>query len=277
MRRPITRVGLATAAFGAVLAVTFPTDDLARWALARALPSNGPRVTFRRARLRPAGLVLSDAAVHRDDGSVLLAASRLALRPTLAALLRRPGALAWHLDASVCGGRIDALAGASGANVDARALELEGCELVGFPGVVLGGRAGGTSRLRWSGATPQASGSLEVVDPVWDSSLEIPDVIEPLELHAGRARIEWRIDGHRLTVDRLEVRGGEVRVDASGSAEIDPDDPGASRLDLDVRIAPGADAPAPLRRLLARLPTAPDGTHHVVVHGTADAPLVAAG
>ena len=49
------RILLAGAIFAGVVALTFPTDTLVRWALARALPPGGLRLDFDHAMLRPWG------------------------------------------------------------------------------------------------------------------------------------------------------------------------------------------------------------------------------
>ena len=47
------RILVAGAIFAGVVALTFPTDALVRWALTRALPPGGPRLEFDHATLRP--------------------------------------------------------------------------------------------------------------------------------------------------------------------------------------------------------------------------------
>ena len=84
MRRELP-VAAGTAVFAVVLALSFPTDELARWGLARAPLPDGRFITFERAHLRPWGLVLDGATLRRPDGGALYAVDWLRLRPAWSA------------------------------------------------------------------------------------------------------------------------------------------------------------------------------------------------
>src|SRR5262249_5906473 len=91
MRRALL-VAAATAVFAVVLALSFPTDELARWGLARAPLPDGRFITFERAHLRPWGLVLDGATLRRPDGGALYTADWVRLRPSWGRRPWRPAA-----------------------------------------------------------------------------------------------------------------------------------------------------------------------------------------
>jgi hypothetical protein len=82
------RAMLGGAIFCATLFVMFPTDALVRAVLGRITPSGAAAVVFRQASLRPWGLRLDEVAVRRPDGTAIVTADRLTLRPSLRSLLR---------------------------------------------------------------------------------------------------------------------------------------------------------------------------------------------
>src|SRR5204863_4193065 len=132
LRGMLAGLALATLAFVVVLALTFPTDALVRWALTRALPAGGRAVGFERAHLRPWGLELDGVEVRNPDGTVVIHADWLTLRPSLSGLVGdghtgRP----WHARMGVCAGTVDALADRDTtgdvANVTWTDINLAGC------------------------------------------------------------------------------------------------------------------------------------------------------
>ena len=58
----------AAALFLIVLGLSFPTDQLVRWGLARAPLPEARAITFRHAHLRPWGLVLEGASLRDPSG-----------------------------------------------------------------------------------------------------------------------------------------------------------------------------------------------------------------
>ena len=79
LRGILAGLALAAVAFFVVLALTFPTDAIVHWAIARALPAGGRAVMFERAHLRPWGLELDGVEVRNPDGSVVVHADWLTL------------------------------------------------------------------------------------------------------------------------------------------------------------------------------------------------------
>src|SRR5262245_61655718 len=96
MRRVLLFAGAVVAVFTAVLILTFPTDVLMRRAVERLTPAGAPRLVFEHARLRPWGLRLDQVALERPDGSALVDADWLMLRPSLAGLARDWSGRPWR-------------------------------------------------------------------------------------------------------------------------------------------------------------------------------------
>jgi type II secretion system protein N len=268
MRRALP-VAAATAVFAVVLALSFPTDELARWALARAPLPDGWFITFERAHLRPWGLVLDGATLRRPDGGALYAADWLRLRPSWSGP-------PWRLAAGLLGGTADARLGTDGG---VQSIELTWADL--DLGQVLAalqrgdrvsGRASGSTGLRVT-AGDSASGSGEIVlrDAVWQPSL---GALADAPVHADRATLRWDLDGRHLAVAAFELQGREINLAAKGNiqvaAALD-----ASTLDLHVTLTPQPGMPEQMRRLLDGLPHGADGTRDFVLAGTLDAPRIA--
>jgi type II secretion system protein N len=262
-------VGAATAVFGLVLALSFPTDELARWGLAHAPLPNGRFITFERAHLRPWGLVLDGATLRRPDGGALYAADWLRLRPAWSG---RP----WRVAAGLLGGTVDARLGTDGG---AQTIELTWADLdVGRLLAALqrddrlSGRASGSSGLRvMVGDSASGSGEIVLRDAVWQPSL---GALADAPVHAERATLRWDLAGRRLSVAAFDLRGQEMNLAASGhvqvAAALD-----ASTLDLHVTLTPQPGMPDQMRQLLDALPRGADGTRDFVLAGTLDAPRIA--
>src|SRR5206468_3251237 len=124
------RILVAGAIFAGVVALTFPTDALVRWALTRALPPGGPRLEFDHARMptlklggeRLEGTTAGAATLKGAAGEGTLEVHRMTW-PSAARFL--VGAEAIPIDATVwwtlAGGRLalDAITG-HGAGVEAK-------------------------------------------------------------------------------------------------------------------------------------------------------------
>jgi len=179
MRRALL-VAATTAVFAVVLALSFPTDELARWGLARAPLPDGCFITFERAHLRPWGLVLDGATLRRPDGGALYAVDWLRLRPSWSVP-------PWRLAALQRGDRVS-------------------------------GRASGSTGLRvTAGNPPSGSGEIVLRDAIWQPSL---GALADAPVHAERATLRWDLAGRSLSVAAFDLQGREMNLAASGHVQV---------------------------------------------------------
>jgi type II secretion system protein N len=274
--RTLLRGALAAAAlFAVVLGLTFPTDQLVRWALARLPFPDGHALTFRSARLRPWGLVLDGAAYRRSDGHAVVETDWLRLRPSWTAFLRDRLGRPWHVGAGVFGGMIDARIGADGGGpvIDLSWTDVEVGRLLAAleRDDPLSGRSTGSAALRLPVADA-ASGSGEVTlrTAVWQLPFEM---LEDVPLHADQATLRWSLAEQRLQVASLDVRGEEIDLTARGQVKLAPA-LGASALDVHMTVTPLPGIPPGLRHLLDGLPRRPDGVRDFRLTGTLNAPHI---
>ena len=258
------------AVFGAVLVLTFPTEPLVRHALDRLGPPGA--LTFTRARLRPWGVRLDGVVLHRPDGSPVVSAEWVTLRPSLAGLLSDRTGRPWHAAAAACSGLIEAVFDRDGTGnvlgLTWTDVDLARCPLLAAPGETLTGLAAGDARLRsvasgegrlalraasWSGARPMAGGAQL--------------------LHADTAEATWRLEGRELALGAVAFRGPELDVRGSGTVRL-ADTLAHSALDLVLTVAASPGAPPDVAELIGRLPPRPDATRRVSVTGTVGLPLV---
>jgi type II secretion system protein N len=277
MRTVLKGVLAATVLFTVVLTLTFPTDELVRWVLAHVPVPQGYVLTFQRARLRPWGLVLDDAAYRHDDGKPVVETRWLRFRPSWTAFwsdrLGRP----WHVAAGVFGGTIDGtitaepaaqLVDVSWTDVDVAGL-LAAIQREGL----LTGRSTGHASLRLPLSDPASGeGDFTLRAAAWQPPLE---ALQDVPIHADRASVRWTLADGRVQLSSLDVRGEEVDLTAQGTLRLEQAI-GASRVDLRMTIAPLPGIPPELRRLLDGLPKRADGVHDFLVTGTIDAPHVSA-
>jgi type II secretion system protein N len=268
MRRALLVVA-ATAVFAVVLALSFPTDELARWGLARAPLPEGQFITFERAHLRPWGLVLDRATLRRPDGGALYTADWLRLRPSWSGP-------PWRIAAGLLGGTVDARVGTDGAAQTVELiwadLDLERLLAALQSGERVSGRASGSTGLRLTaGDSPIGSGEIVLRDAVWQPSL---GALADAPVHAEHATLRWDLADRRLSVAAFDLQGREMNLAASGhiqvAAALD-----ASTLDLHVSLTPQPGMPEQMRQLLDGLPRGADGTPDFVLSGTLDAPRIA--
>jgi len=267
-------LALATVAFVVVLALTFPTDALVRWALTRALPAGGRAVGFERAHLRPWGLELDGVEVRNPDGTVAIHADWLTLRPSLSGLVGdghtgRP----WHARMAVCAGTVDALADRDTtgdvANVTWTDINLAGCP--GRLSLATDGASGiSTGHARVTGSTVEGETTMRAL--AWTGVVQGLPV-----LHADTAAVHWTLAGGRLVLDGLAVHGPDLEARGGGSVRLG-ESASDSTLELVLTVAPGPDAPPQLRNFILHLPGGVEGSdeRHVAVTGPAAAPQVVA-
>jgi type II secretion system protein N len=277
MRTLLKGVVAVAVLFTVVLGLTFPTDDLVRWGLSRVSVPEGYTVTFRRARLRPWGLVLDDAAYRHSDGRPVVELDWLRVRPSWTAFWRDRLGRPWHVSARVFGGTAEGgiatdataqLLDASWSDVDVgdllRALQREG---------LLTGRSTGHATLRLPMSDPASGeGELTLRSAAWQPPLE---ALEDVPIHADQATVRWTLADGRVQLSNVDMRGDEVDVTAQGTLRL-AQAIGASSIDVRMTIAPLPGIPLELRRLLDGLPRRPDGVHDFRVTGTIDAPHVSA-
>ena len=268
MRRALV-VAAATAVFAVVLALSFPTDELARWGLARAPLPDGCFITFERAHLRPWGLVLDGATLRRPDGGALYAVDWLRLRPSWSVP-------PWRLAAGLLGGTVDARLGTDGGaqTIEVTWADLDLGRLLAAlqRGDRVSGRASGSTGLRvTAGNPPSGSGEIVLRDAIWQPSL---GALADAPVHAERATLRWDLAGRSLSVAAFDLQGREMNLAASGHVQV-ATALDASTLDLHVTLTAQPAMPDQMRQLLDGLPRGADGTRDFVLAGTLDAPRIA--
>ena len=275
-RRRLGGAAVVAALLALFLFLLFPVDAVVRALLARATPAGWPAVVFRRAALRPTGLLLEDVTLRGRDGTGLAKAERVHLRPSLVGLWRDGTGLPWHVEAVVCGG--DGVATVTGERApSAMALTWDDIDLAACPPLALAagalaGRATMTARILF--APPAGEGTVEVRAGEWRSTAG--PLLAVGTLHAERASLGWRLVGDRVAVTSLELHGPEVSAEGEGvvrlAAPLE-----ASGLELRLAVAAAADAPDHVRALLGLLPApAGDtaGPRRLLVAGTVASPRV---
>ena len=275
-RRRLGGAAVVAALLALFLFLLFPVDAVVRALLARATPAGWPAVVFRRAALRPTGLLLEDVTLRGRDGTGLAKAERVHLRPSLVGLWRDGTGLPWHVEAVVCGD--DGVATVTGERApSAMALTWDDIDLAACPPLALAagalaGRATMTARIQF--APPAGEGTVEVRAGEWRSTAG--PLLAVGTLHAERASLGWRLVGDRVVVTSLELHGPEVSAEGEGvvrlAAPLE-----ASGLELRLAVAAAADAPDHVRALLGLLPApAGDtvGPRRLLVAGTVASPRV---
>ncbi len=260
------RILVAGAIFAGVVALTFPTDVLVRWALARALPPGGPRLEFDHATLRPWGVRLAPVTLRDAQGYRLAAADWLLARPSLPGFLHDRAGRPWHATGAAYGGTFAALVGREATDLEWHDLDLARMPTLKVGGERLAGTTGGAATLK--GAAGE--GTLGVRGMTWPSAARFFVGAEALPIDGT---VWWTLAGGRLGLDAVTAHGAGVEAKGSGSVRL-ATTLGRSALDLQVTLAPGPDTPPGLRRLIADLPPSADGadTRRVAISGTIEAP-----
>ena len=205
--------------FAVVLSLTFPTDDLVRWVLARVPVPEGYLLTFQRAHLRPWGLVLDDAAYRHGDGKPVVETQWLRLRPSWTAFwsdrLGRP----WHVAAGVFGGTVEGriavepaaqLVDVSWTDVDVAGL-LAAIQREGL----LTGRSTGHATLRLPVSDPASGeGDFTLRSAVWQPPLA---ALEEVPIHADKATARWTLADGRVQLSSFDMQGEEVDLTVNGT------------------------------------------------------------
>ena len=260
------RILVAGAIFAGVVALTFPTDALVRWALARVLPASGPRVEFDHATLRPWGVRLAPVTLRDPTGYRLAAADWLFARPSLRGFLHDRAGRPWHATGTAYGGTFAALVGREATDLEWHDFDLARIPTLKVGGERLGGTTSGAATLR--GASGE--GTVDVHRMTWPSAARFLVGADAIPIDAS---VWWTLAGARLALDAITARGAGVEAKGNGSVRL-ASPVGRSALDVHVTLAPGPDAAPGLRQLIANLPPAADGTdaHRLAVSGTLEAP-----
>jgi type II secretion system protein N len=268
-------VTAAAVPFVVVLALTFPTDQVVRWGLARVPVPAGDFVTFGRAHLRPWGLVLDEAAYRHSDGEAVIAADWVRLRPSWTAFWRDRLGRPWRVGAGILGGTLEGRIADEGTAhvIDVSWTDLDVGSLLAVlrRRDTLTGRSAGRAIVRLP-ASEAASGEGELTlrSAAWQPPLE---ALGDLPIHADTATLRWTLGERGLHLSSVDVRGAEVDLTARGTLGL-ARTIGASTLDLRMTIAPLPGIPLELRRMLDGLPRRSDGVRDFRLTGTLDAPRI---
>src|SRR5207249_989688 len=160
------RILLAGAIFAGVVALTFPTDALVRWALARALPPGGLRLDFDHAMLRPWGVRLAPVTLRDATGYRVAAADWLVAHPSLLGFLGDPAGRPWRVNGTAYGGTFTAVVSRRVTLLEWHDLDLARVPTLKVGGDHVGGTTEGAATLR--GASGE--GTLGVRGMTWPSA-----------------------------------------------------------------------------------------------------------
>jgi type II secretion system protein N len=279
-RRWLTGVGAVLGVVGIVTVLTFPTDEILRGLLARVTPPGGPFLVFRHAALRPWGLRLDEPVLRRADGTAILDARWVRVRPSFTGLLHDGTGRPWQLASALCGGTVEGSISAdrTAATIDATWTDLDVGACVpsaAIAGLTLAGRVSGHATAHAGGGVPPTGqGELRVRDGLWEREPSDQPELDGLHVDAGALR--WSADGERLQLEGLELRGPELALQGGGTIRL-TGSPATNVLDLRFTVVPGPEIPEPLARMLDRLPPAPGAdplARTLVVKGTVNAPQI---
>ena len=260
------RILLVLAIFAGIVALTFPTDGLVRWALARALPPGGPRLEFDHATLRPWGVRLAPVTLRDAEGYRIAAADWLLARPSLPGFLHDRTGRPWRATGAAYGGTFAALVGA-----DATDIQWHGLDLTRMPTLKLGGdRLGGATDGAVTLKGPSAEGTLSVRAATWPAAARFLLGADAMPIDAT---VRWTLAGARLALDAIAGHGAGVEAKGAGSVRL-ATPLGRSVLDVHLTLAPGPDTTPGVRQLIADLPASTDGAdaRRLAITGTIDAP-----
>lgn len=274
MRRLLIVLGVA-AVFVVAVAATLPVDPLVRRALAAVHRPGQPELVFERAALRPAGLVLENAALRDPQGKQIAATPWLALRPSLVGLVRGARGFPWTFRVTVCGTVADVVADTAPGGIAAD-VRWEDADLGVCKGVPVGkgsllGRVDTTARLTFGNALPSGEGQIALHDAVFKAGPPASGLI----VRAASATVHWTLADSRLELAGITLAGPDAEGTGRGEVRLGTPFP-KSAVDLDLDLTPGTSAPPILRALLDLLPP-PDGKpghRRLVVTGTLEKPAV---
>jgi type II secretion system protein N len=270
-------IGLAIAfvMFAVAVALTFPTDAVVRGVLARVTRPDGQTLVFEHAALRPWGLHLDKPAIRQPDGTILVTADWVTVRPSLWGFISDRTGRPWHLKVGGCGGALAVVLDRDGADTSVglgwNEIDLGNCPALPQLGFTVTGVAEGTAKVRR--ATSGFIGEGRVL--MRAAAFRVPGRGMPgLDtLHVDPGSANWSLDGNRVAVSGIEVRGPEVNATGKGTIRLAAV-PAHSAIDFQLALTPGSKPNPFLLRLLDTLPPAEGGAHSLLVTGTFSAPQV---
>jgi type II secretion system protein N len=262
------RIVVVVAIFTGVLALTFPTEGLVRWALARALPPGGPRMEFGQASLRPWGIRLAPATLRDADGYRIAAADWLVARPSLLGFVHDRAGRPWRATGAAYGGTFSAVLDVEAADLEWHDVDLARVPTLIVAGDRLAGSAGGAATLRGTPAT--GGGTLAVRGVSWPTAARLLTGTDTMPVDGS---VWWTLAPGQLSLDAIAAHGAGVDAKGSGSVRLAPS-LGRSVLDVGLTLVPGPDTAPGLRRLIADLPPPASGgdERRLAITGTIDAP-----
>lgn len=255
-----------TILFLVFLVVTFPHEVLIRRGLTM-LPPSDVTVDFDGARFAwHRGMELTGVRIKSTKlAQPVLEFSSLWVRPVMGELARGNWQ-AFAIDAEAYGGHGDGYLSVSPEGVVSGKLELSGLSLGRYTLLrsyldegTLAGRIDGHMEFTAAGkdiAKVNGDGEVTLTNGVLEAA-KIQGFGVP-NLHFDTGKISLTLQGERVELKELNVKGKEVVIEASGKISLrEPLD--ASILDLKALVNPGPEAPDDIKGLLSLLPKQPPG------------------
>lgn len=241
--------------FAAFLIASFPYDDV----LSTLLAPYRLKLVYREQRLHlPIGVTFDGVdlvSIASSPSQLLLRSPRIALRPTLGAILS--GRTGLGFDAEVYRGTLNATldqeAGAIGVTFKARALDLGQSQALSQFGATLGGTFSGGGSGRIDGPALVRSAGRATLEGR-NVTLEVTHGFPLIHLGAvsGRLLLEHGV----LRFTDLEAHGGDVEARADGTLQL-ADDPAESTVAARVSLTPTPSGRAHFGLLFNMLPHPP--------------------
>jgi hypothetical protein len=226
-------------------------------------------VDFRRASLRPWGVVLDDVDIRRPAPAPPLHAEWVRVRPSLLAFLHDPAGRPWHVAVAACEGTGEAVVAADDTvSVTWRDVRVDRCPGLDAASQGITGASDGSATIRPGATEPLADGTITFHHVLWKPpGITVPGLDG---LHADTASLRWTVGSKEVALDDVTLDGPDVNARGRGTVgRVD----GALSLRLVVTAPPAS--PPTARRLLQLLPPAPDGAGRLlVVEGTIETPHV---
>lgn len=274
-RTLLVALGVIVIAFAVAVAVLFPTDTVVRAAIARVMRADGPMLVFEHATLRPWGLRLERPAVRQPDGTTLVGADWVTVRPSLWGFIADRTSRPWRMTVGACAGELTAVLDRDGAEstlgLGWSEVDLGNCPALPQLGFSVTGVAEGTARLRRSPSGAVGDGRVLVRGAMFRVPGRGLPGFDALHVDPGTA--EWSLDGNRIAITSIEIRGPDVNATGSGTVRL-ATVPAHSAIDFQLALTPGTTPNPFLVRILETLPPADGGAHSLLVTGTFSAPEV---
>jgi type II secretion system protein N len=277
VKRWLFRIALVVVLFLLFVAMTFPTPDLVRRALAEILPA-GSNVTLTTATLRPWGLRVEGLSIRTPTGQRAWDIPWVRVSPSFLGFLTNGAGRPWHVGAGICLGSVEGSLEMEDQKqvLDAKWTDIDVATCLGLVGapVQVSGRSTGTvaARLLPNAGPESGAGEITLRSAAWAPPLpQLEDVV----LHADNALLRWTLAGPTLTLSEVRSSGPELDLTAQGTIRIDPRNRGGSAVRIRVTLTPGPDMPDELTELLETVPRS-GGAYDFLLAGTIDVPRIEA-